>query len=98
MRTPTGTTLSPTDDVDDDDNVECRRCCCIGECDGAEGAGERPRTSRSNCSAVNMRRPPDLAAMESRVANDVIDDLAARLVREEAGERSGRASTGVGGQ
>ena len=45
-----------------------------------------------------MRRPPDLAAMESRVVKDVIDDLAARLVREEAGERSGRASTGVGGQ
>ena len=36
--------------------------------------------------------------MESRVANDVIDDLAARLVREEDGERSGRASTGVGWQ
>jgi hypothetical protein len=36
--------------------------------------------------------------MESRVVNDVVDDLAARLVREEAGERSGRASTGAGGQ
>lgn len=86
MRTPTGTTLSPTDDVDDDDNVECGGCC--GECDEAE---ERRRTSRSNCSAVNIRRPPDLAAMES--VNDVIVLLAAPLVHEEDGERSSRAST-----
>lgn len=87
--------------MDDDDNVECCCCCCCEECDEAEEEeGERWRTSRSNCSAVNIRRPPDLATMDSCVddVNDADDDdvidLAAPLVNKEDDE--GRStSSGV---